>query len=227
MTTNGVVLPPLLPELRAAGLKRLNISLDAADAEGFRRATRRDRFAAVLGAIRAARAHGYTPLKVNAVADADTDPAALAQLAVAEGFHLRFIELMAIGEAQSSWQRRHVPASALQERLRASGLAIHEEPDRDEPTARVWTIAGVDPARTTLGFITTVSDPFCATCDRIRLTSQGRLHTCLFDERGSDLLPWLRAGDVDALTARIRTVVAAKAPPPSFHRVGVMAAIGG
>ena len=127
MTSNGVVLAPLLPELRAAGLKRLNVSLDAADAEGFRRATRRDRFAAVLGAIRAARAHGFTPLKVNAVADADTDPAALARLAVAEGFHLRFIELMAIGEAQSGWQRRHVPAAALQERLRASGLAIHEE----------------------------------------------------------------------------------------------------
>ncbi len=227
LTTNGVVLEHLLPELHEAGLNRLNISLDAADAAGFLHSTRRDRFPAVLASIRAARQTGFVPLKLNAVATTDTDPVALARLAIAEGVHLRFIELMDIGASHADWSDRHVTAAVLQERLRLGGVAIAEANDRDEPTSRVWTIAGVDPAATTLGFITTVSDPFCATCDRIRLTSQGHLHTCLFDERGTDLLMPLRNGDLDGLTAVIRRAVAAKTPPPHFRRAGVMAAIGG
>jgi cyclic pyranopterin phosphate synthase len=227
MTTNGVLTESLLPELREAGLGRLNISLDAADAEGFQRATRRDRFAAVLGTIRTAKQAGFTPLKLNAVATVDTDPVALARFALDEGVHLRFIELMDIGEAHAGWAARHVSATILQERLRAGGIAIAESVERDEPTSRVWTVAGADPARTTLGFITTVSDPFCATCDRIRLTSQGRLHTCLFDAQGTDLLGLLRADDLAGLDAAIRRAVGAKAPPPRFQRTAVMAAIGG
>lgn len=227
LTTNGVVLERLLPELREAGLNRLNISLDAADAEGFRRSTRHDRFAAVLASMRAAKHQGFVPLKINAVATVDTDPAALARLAIAEGVHLRFIELMDIGVAHADWCRRHVPASALRERIEQAGLAITETPDRDEPTSRVWTVDGVDPTATTLGFITTVTSPFCATCDRIRLTSQGRLHTCLFDEQGVDLLTPLRNDDLTGLDAIIRRAVAAKAPPPRFERSGLMAGIGG
>ena len=227
LTTNGVVLERLLPELREAGLNRLNISLDAAEAEGFRRSTRHDRFAAVLASMRAAKLQGFVPLKINAVATADTDPAALARLAIAEGVHVRFIELMDIGVAHADWRSRHVPASVLRERIEQAGLAITESPDRDEPTSRVWTVDGVDPAATTLGFITTVTSPFCATCDRIRLTSQGRLHTCLFDEQGVDLLPLLRDEDLTGLDATIRRAVAAKAPPPRFERTGVMAGIGG
>ncbi|MCK6487755.1 MAG: radical SAM protein [Planctomycetes bacterium] len=227
MTSNGVLLAGMAGELRAAGLGRLNISLDAADAAGFRRATRRDRFAQVVEGIRAARAAGFAPLKLNAVATTDTDAPALARFAIAEGVHLRFIELMDIGEAHTGWAGRHVASAALRDRLAAAGLALREEPERDEPTSRVWTIPGVDPARTTLGFITTVSDPFCATCDRIRLSSRGRLHTCLFDERGTDLLAPLRAGDLAGLDAAIRRAVAAKAPPAHFRREGVMAGIGG
>ncbi len=227
MTTNGVLLEGLLPELKAAGLGRLNISLDAADADGFHRATRRDRFAQVVAGIRAARRAGFSPLKLNAVATGDTDPIALARFAIAEGVHLRFIELMDIGEAHAGWATRHVSAAQLRDRLSSGGIAISEAADRDEPTSRVWTVDGVDPATTTLGFITTVSDPFCATCDRIRLTSQGRLHTCLFDAAGVDLLTPLRAGDLDGLAATIRRAVQAKAPPPHFQRAGVMAAIGG
>jgi len=227
LTTNGVMLEPLLPGLREAGLTRLNISLDAADADGFRRAARRDGFTAVLAAIRAARRAGFSPLKLNAVATVDSDAAALARLAIDEGVHLRFIELMDIGIAHADWQERHVASAVLQERIALSGLRIRETPERDEPTSRVWTIDGVYPAATTLGFITTVSDPFCATCDRIRLTSQGRLHTCLFDGPGTDLLTPLRDDDLAGLDAAIRRAIKAKAPPPRFQRSGVMAAIGG
>jgi cyclic pyranopterin phosphate synthase len=227
LTSNGVVLERLLPELQSAGLSRLNISLDAAEAEGFLRATRHDRFPAVLASLRAAKRLGFAPLKINAVATTDTDPAALVRLALAEGVHLRFIELMDIGEAHRDWTERHVSAGALLERLRLDGIQLSEAVERDEPTSRVWTVDGIDPVHATVGFITTVSDPFCATCDRIRLTSQGRLHTCLFDERGADLLTPLRSADLAGLDTVIRRAVAAKAPPERFARAGVMAAIGG
>ena len=227
LTTNGVLLEGMVAELVAAGLSRLNISLDAADAEGFRRATRRDRFAQVVAGIRAAKRAGLTPLKVNAVATVDTDAPALVRFAIEEGVHLRFIELMDIGEAHSTWAERHVASAVLQERLFAAGYSLIETPERDDPTSRVWTVAGVDPAVTSLGFITTVSDPFCATCDRLRLSSQGRLHTCLFDEVGTDLLTPLRAGDLTGLDQAIRHAVATKAPPAQFQRTAVMAAIGG
>ncbi|MFM2092150.1 MAG: hypothetical protein RLZZ127_2639 [Planctomycetota bacterium] len=227
MTTNGVLLAGMAADLRAAGLDRVNISLDAADREGFRRATRRDRFAQVVAGIRAARAAGFTPLKINAVATRDTDPAALLRFAIAEGVHLRFIELMDIGEAHPDWAGRHVDAAWIRDRLAGEGWRLSERADRDEPTSRVWAVPGIDPGRTSVGFITTVSDPFCATCDRIRLTSQGRLHTCLFDEAGTDLLPFLRRDDHAGLIATVRRAVAAKAPPPAFRRAGVMAAIGG
>ena len=217
----------MVAELVAAGLSRLNISLDAADAEGFRRATRRDRFAQVVAGIRAAKRAGLTPLKVNAVATVDTDAPALVRFAIEEGVHLRFIELMDIGEAHSTWAERHVASAVLQERLFAAGYSLIETPERDDPTSRVWTVAGVDPAVTSLGFITTVSDPFCATCDRLRLSSQGRLHTCLFDEAGTDLLTPLRAGDLTGLDQAVRHAVATKAPPAQFQRTAVMAAIGG
>ena len=227
LTSNGVLLQRLLPELREAGLTRLNISLDAADAAGFLAATRRDRFAEVVAGIRAAVAGGFAPVKLNAVATSGTDAAALVRFAIAERVHLRFIELMDIGEAHAGWAGRHITAAALRDRLRDGGIGLDERPDRDEPTSRVWTIAGVDPAVTTLGFITTSSAPFCATCDRLRLDCRGRLRTCLFDEAGTDLTSWLRAGDLDGLMRTIRRAVAAKEPPPRFQRSGAMAAIGG
>jgi cyclic pyranopterin phosphate synthase len=226
MTSNGVLLRPLLPALKEAGLSRLNISLDAADPAGFAAATRRDRFPAVLGAIRAARDLGFAPLKLNAVATVDSDAAALVRLAVAERVHLRFIELMDIGEAHAGWAERQVSTATLLDRLAQAGLRLTPDLGRDEPTSRVHVLAGVDPELTTVGFITTVSDPFCATCDRIRLTSQGRLHTCLFDEVGTDLLAPLRRGALDELDAVIRRAIAAKAPAGT-HRHAVMAGIGG
>ncbi len=226
LTSNGVLLAELLPELHAAGLARVNISLDAADPAGYLRAARRDRFAATLAAVRAAARLGFA-VKLNAVATVDTDAPALARLAIAEGVHLRFIELMEIGEARAGWAERFVPAERLRAAITAAGLELAESPERDEPTSRVWTVAGADPARTTIGFITTVTRPFCETCDRLRLSSHGRLHTCLFDERGTDLLAPLRRGDLPALAAAVRAAVGAKAPPARFTRQGVMAGIGG
>jgi cyclic pyranopterin phosphate synthase len=227
LTSNGVLLAPQLPALQSAGLARVNISLDAADAAGYQRFARRDGFAATVTAIRRARDLGFTPLKINAVATTATDAPALLRFALAEGVHLRFIELMAIGVARADWQDQHVPSAQLQESLALAGFRLRPTPERDEPTSRVWIIDGHDPEQVSVGFITTVTDPFCATCDRLRLSCHGRLHTCLFDETGVDLLSLLRAGDDSTVLAAIRQRVAAKAPPRSFTRAGVMAGIGG
>lgn len=227
LTTNGVLLEPLLPALLDAGLNRLNISLDALDADSFRRFARRDGLDRVVAAIRAARRLGFTPLKVNAVAMQLTDYPALVRFAAWEGIHLRFIELMAIGEARAFQAAEYVPADEMRRRIATAGITLSERSDRDEPTSRVWAIDGHDPAECSVGFITTVSRPFCATCDRLRLSSQGRLFTCLMDNTGIDLITPLRAGDEASVVDRIRAAVAGKRPPAQFVRHEVMAAIGG
>ena len=227
LTTNGVLLEPMLPQLQAAGLDRLNISLDALDAEGFRRFARRDGLDRVVSAIRAARRYGFSPLKVNAVAMPDTDYAALVRFAAWEGVHVRFIELMAIGEAKAFQAQAHVSAQEMRRRLFDAGISLSERTERDEPTSRVWSIDGHDATECSVGFITTVSQPFCATCDRLRLSSQGRLYTCLMDNTGHDLLTPLRAGDEEGVKAIVAAAVRAKRPPAAFVRHENMASIGG
>ncbi len=226
MTSNGVLLEPMLPALIEAGLSRINISLDAIDEAGFRRFSRRDGLAAVVGAIRAAKRLGLEPVKVNAVALRSADPASLVHFALWEGVHLRFIELMAIGEAKAM-PHESILAHEIQQRLMEAGVSLSERQDRDEPTARIYAIDGCPVEDASVGFITTVSAPFCATCNRLRLSSQGRLFTCLMDNHGVDLLAPLRAHDEAAVVARVAAAVAAKAPPASFVRHEVMAAIGG
>jgi cyclic pyranopterin phosphate synthase len=227
LTTNGLLLKPLLPALADAGLNRLNISLDALTAEQFQGLARRDGLDAVVGAIRAAQRLDFTPLKINTVAMQQTDLAALVRFAAWEGVHLRFIELMAIGEARPFQAREYVSATTMRERLLDAGIRLTERCDRDEPTSRVWAIDDHDVGTCSVGFITTISAPFCATCDRLRLSSQGRLYTCLMDNRGVDLLGDLRRGDEAAVVATIRRAVGAKRPPNSFIRHENMAAIGG
>ena len=201
LTTNGLRLEPLLPALRGAGLNRLNVSLDAPDAAGFRRVTRREGLERVLSALRAARWEGFTPLKINAVGLQDTDYAGLVRLAMREGLHVRFIELMEIGEARAFHPTAFVPAEEMRRRILAAGLRLEEAQELDEATSRVWRVAEFDENHCSVGFITTVTRPFCSTCDRLRLTSQGRLHTCLTDDVGRDLLGALRAEGDDAVRA--------------------------
>ncbi len=226
MTTNGVALEPLLPALRDAGLVRLNISLDTVTAADFQRLSRREGLAQVVAAIRASVRLGFQPVKINAVALRGSDAAGLVRFAAWEGVHLRFIELMPIGEARAMAHER-ITAAELRARLDEAGIRLEERQDRDEPTSRVWAIEGHDPAQTSVGFITTMSAPFCATCDRLRLSSQGRLFTCLMDNQGTDLLTPLRAGDLDGVRTRARTAIAGKRPPAVMLRHEVMASIGG
>lgn len=227
LTTNGVLLEPLLQPLRAAGLQRLNISLDTLQPATFLATARRDGLPQILSAIAAARRCGFTPLKINTVALPDTDYADLVRFAAFEGLHLRFIELMAIGEARSWQPQALVSATTMRARIFDAGTSLHERTDCDDPTARVYAIDDIDPRHASVGFITTVSQPFCATCDRIRVSSQGKLYTCLMDDTGVDLLTLLREQSADAVRSAVHLAVTNKRPPARQERATVMAEIGG
>ena len=227
MTSNGIMLKPLLPALRDAGLQRINISLDGLTNNDFKQVTRRSGLPKVLSAIREAVSLGFEKVKVNVVAQRHTRFADFVRFAAFEGVHLRFIELMAIGEAQRFRNDAYISAEEIRQQLFEDGISLQEAAAHDEATARVWQLPGTNPEEHSVGFITTTSQPFCSTCDRLRLTSQGSFHTCLFDEGGVDLLQPLRAQDDQEIERRIRLAVAHKTPPAHFIRKGSMAAIGG
>ncbi len=228
LTSNGILLEPLLPALFDAGLNRINISLDTINSQHFKTITRRTGVEKVISSIRAAKRAGFDPVKVNAVATQNTDYPMMTQFAIDEGIHMRFIELMAIGEALPWQEQAYISAEGMRERMRTAGYALSECTERDEPTARIWTIDGTDPFDASLGFITTTTNPFCDTCNRLRLTSEGKLYTCLMDNTGCDLITPLRDGvSQQQLHELIADYVGQKAPPEQFIRYGDMAAIGG
>ena len=217
MTTNGVRLAEKLPALLAAGLDSVNISLDTLDAETFRRITARDELAHVLEGIRAALASGI-PVKLNCVPQAGVNEGeleTLAALAKDNALQVRFIEMMPIGygasmpcisgpELRARFARRWpelAPLSAAQEHALGDGPAVY------------YTVPGWQGS---IGFIAAVHGKFCASCNRVRLTSQGFLRPCLASETGCDLRALLRSGADDAqLLAAIRETIWAK--PREHH----------
>jgi cyclic pyranopterin phosphate synthase len=200
MTTNGIGLDKRVDALVAAGLDRVNISLDTVDRDHFARLTRRDRLPAVLQGIEAARRAGLTPLKINAVLMRDTLAGAsdLLAWAIENGAHLRFIEQMPL-DADEQWAMDNmVPAQQLIDALSAR-FAI-TAPHRDDPSAPAeeWLIDG-GPA--TLGIIASVTRSFCEACDRTRVTAEGTVRSCLFGDDETDLRGLLRDGSDDAAIA--------------------------
>jgi GTP 3',8-cyclase len=196
MTTNGVGLDRLAGPLAAAGLDRVNVSLDTIDPEHFSRLTRRDRFSDVVAGLKAASDAGLTPVKVNAVAMRgvnDTDVPDLLQWCLDRGYELRFIEQMPL-DAQHAWDRSLMVSQAeilerLEERFRLTPVQ-----ERGSAPAELFLVDG---GPQTVGVIASVSAPFCASCDRVRLTADGQLRNCLFARREVDLRAPLRAGASD------------------------------
>ncbi|MDF2561930.1 MAG: moaA2 [Microbacterium sp.] len=237
MTTNGIRLDETLDELIAAGLQRLNISIDTVRPERFAALTRRDRFADVRRGIEAAAASGLRPLKLNAVAMRgvnDDELCDLVDFAIAHGAELRFIEQMPL-DAGHEWNRatmvtRDEILAALSQRWELS-----EVPGRGGAPAERWLLDGEH----TVGVIASVTAPFCGDCDRLRLTADGQLRNCLFSADEFDLLPVLRADPLsvgasdEAIDAVLRGCVWAKLPghainDPSFLQPARgMNAIGG
>jgi cyclic pyranopterin phosphate synthase len=204
LTTNGIGLERTAAALRAAGLDRVNVSLDTLDPEVFHRMTRRRRHADVLAGLTAAREAGLTPVKVNAVLMPglnDAEAPDLLAWAVEHGYELRFIEQMPL-DAQHGWRREGmITAGDILASLRTRfSLSPEGEDSRGSAPAERWTVDG-GPHR--VGVIASVTRPFCRTCDRTRLTADGQVRTCLFAREESDLRGALRAGADDAEIARL------------------------
>jgi cyclic pyranopterin phosphate synthase len=198
MTTNGVGLDRLAGRLAEAGLDRVNISLDTVDPEEFRSLTRRDRFGDVERGLKAAEAAGLSPVKVNAVAMRgvnDHSVAELLQWCLDRGYELRFIEQMPL-DAQHQWDRTSmVTAGEVRARLEEHyHLTPLPDEERGSAPAEMFLVDG-GPEK--VGIIASVSEPFCAACDRVRLTADGQVRNCLFARGEADLRGPLRAGATD------------------------------
>lgn len=200
MTTNGIGLDKRVDALVAAGLTRVNISLDTVDRDHFARLTRRDRLPAVFAGIAGAQAAGLTPLKINAVLMRDTLNGAvdLLEWSIANGVRLRFIEQMPL-DADEAWARDNMIDAA--ELLDVLGERFTlTQPHREDPSAPAeeWIVDG-GPA--TVGIIASVTRSFCSACDRTRLTAEGTVRSCLFGDDETDLRGLMRDGASDELIA--------------------------
>ncbi|CAN5361473.1 GTP 3',8-cyclase MoaA [soil metagenome] len=200
MTTNGIGLDKRIDGLVAAGLTRVNISLDTVDRDHFARLTRRDRLPAVFAGIEAAKRAGIAPLKINAVLMRDTlaGAADLLEWSLANGARLRFIEQMPL-DADEQWARDNmVDAAELLDVL--SARFTLESPHREDPSAPAeeWLVNG---GPGTVGIIASVTRSFCEACDRTRVTAEGTVRSCLFGDDETDLRGLLRGGADDATIA--------------------------
>ena len=234
LTTNGLKLPAMAEALRAAGLRRVNVSLDTLDRERFQRIARRDRLGDVLAGLEAAERVGFRPIKVNAVLmrDFNADEAVpLARWGREKGYEVRFIEWMPL-DFQHGWSREKlVPAEEILARI---GEAFPLEPARVVDPSAPATLYRYRDGGGTVGVIASVTRPFCGHCDRIRLTADGQIRTCLFSLKEYDFRAAMRGGASDEEIAELlRAAVLRKEPghlinSPYFRQPARgMSAIGG
>ncbi|MFZ5902981.1 MAG: GTP 3',8-cyclase MoaA [Chloroflexota bacterium] len=195
LTTNGVLLSKLARPLADAGLRRVNVSIDTLDPEKFKNLTRWGRLEDVWEGILAAEAAGLAPIKLNAVVVKgynEEDAVALARLTLDRPWQMRFIEMMPFAGATDLQTRQVVTAAQIQERIESAlGKMEIANGGKLDGEARLFRLPG---AKGSVGFISSVTMPFCASCTRARLTSDGRLRLCLLREKEVDLLTPLRAG---------------------------------
>jgi GTP 3',8-cyclase len=213
LTTNGLKLPALAGALRQAGLTRINVSLDTLDRARFEQIARRDRLPEVLAGLEAAKHAGFSPIKINAVLMRgfnEDEAVPLARWAREQGFELRFVEWMPL-DSQRSWStERLVPAAeilaALQREFPLDPVA------GDDPSAPAELYRYRD-GNGTVGIIASVTRPFCTRCDRIRLTADGQIRTCLFAHEEHDLRGAMRRGASDEELARLLQAAAWRKEP--------------
>ena len=235
VTTNGIGLARLAGALQAAGLNRINVSLDTLSAPTFVRLARRDRLADVLAGLAAAAAAGLLPVKVNSVLMRginDGEAPGLLRFCREHGYELRFIEQMPL-DAQHGWRRENmVTADEILMALSAEFTLTPDDPAvRGSAPAEAFLVDG-GPGR--VGVIGSVTRPFCGACDRVRLTADGQIRNCLFGRDESDLRALLRSGASDsAIAASWQRAMSVKLPghgindPGFLQPVRPMSAIGG
>jgi cyclic pyranopterin phosphate synthase len=209
MTTNGLRLADQAKALKAAGLERVNVSVDTLDPERFHRVTRWGKLDKVMDGIRAAEAYGLTPLKINAVVARgfnEEDVVGLAGLTLTHPWQVRFIEMMPFGEVAHFAQDAVVPQIEIIQRIEAGlGPLVPVDDGKLDGEARLYRLAG---SLAAIGFISTITNPFCASCTRSRLTADGRLRLCLLRDDEGDLLTPMRNGASDAdLETLIRSLI--------------------
>ncbi len=240
VTTNATALERLAAPLAEAGLDRVNVSLDSLDPQTFKTLTRRDKHARVLAGIEAAARAGMRPVKINSVLMRgvnDHEAPALLRWCLEHGYELRFIEQMPI-DAQHGWDRAQmVTAQEILDRLAAEfRLEPEGEAVRGTAPAETWLVGGGPgaPGGGRVGVIASVTRPFCAACDRTRLTADGQVRTCLFAREETDLRGLLRGGADDETIAQAwRTAMLGKKAAAGIGEPGFvqpqrsMSAIGG
>jgi len=204
LTTNGILLPEQAESLYAAGLRRVNIHLDTLDSNRFRAITRRGGFEKVLEGIFLCKRLGFYPIKLNAVAargTIDDDIVPLGQFAREHNIEVRFIEYMPL-DAENRWERDKVLfAQEILDRLSAEIMPLLPLPDQD-PRAPATEFAFEDGVGR-VGIIASVSQPFCMSCNRIRLTSDGKIRNCLFAVDEFDVRGVMRSGGNDSEIADV------------------------
>jgi cyclic pyranopterin phosphate synthase len=218
ITTNGVLLEKYAEALRAAGISKINISLDSLQPERFAKITGVDCFAQVWRGIDKARAAGFAPVKLNMVVMRgvnDDELADFARLSRDTDLHVRFIEFMPMG-ASSRWNAdTYLCSDRIKERLRDLGELIPVPRSETDGPARMFQL-GAD-AKGKIGFISPLSHHFCDRCNRLRLTSEGRLRACLLHDAETDLRALLRQGCTDEdIQAALLAAVRSK---PQGHRM--------
>ena len=234
LTTNGIGFARRAADFAAAGLNRVNISLDTLQRSTFATMTRRDRHPDVLAALDSAAAAGLTPVKINAVllrGVNDHEAADMLEFAVGRGYHLRFIEQMPL-DAGHEWDRRSMVTA--DETLAALSDRFTLTPHRAARAGAPAELFDVDGGPGTVGIIASVTRPFCGDCDRTRLTADGQIRNCLFARTETDLRGMLRGnGTDDEIADTWRAAMWSKLPghginDPSFLQPDrPMSAIGG
>lgn len=197
LTTNGALLANQIDALRRAGLKRVNISIDSLVPDRFRKMTKRGDLSKVLEGIFAAKAAGLAPIKLNAVVERgvnDDDIVPLVEFSREHGFAMRFIEYMDVGNANNWTSEKLVSKKEIIERI--SERYPLREVGRDQGSAPSVDYEFAD-GKGDIGVIASVTEPFCSSCTRIRLTADGKIVTCLFSQLGHDIKALLRGGASD------------------------------
>lgn len=234
MTTNGLLLPQLAEPLARAGLDRVNISIDTLDPAKFKKITRWGNLDDVWAGVEAAEAAGLRPIKLNAVVTRrfnDDEVIDLARLSLQHAWQIRFIELMPFGSEAGFAQEAVVSSQETRAKIEAELGPLHEVPGYDgHDPARPYRLAG---AYGSLGFISSVTEPFCAGCNRLRLTADGSLRLCLLRDGELDLLTLLRQGlDAETIKQQIIASVYNKPwghglPGGEIPQLRLMSQIGG
>ena len=238
LTTNGLLLGDLAQPLHEAGLQRVNVSLDTLNRQRFAEITKRDRLDEVLAGIRAAEEAGLTPIKINAVllrGVNEDEAVAMLSHAIASGWSLRFIEQMPL-DAGGVWSRSSMVTAAETLAMLRTSFHLQAQGNRGSAPAEEYLVNG-GPAP--VGIIASVTQPFCANCDRLRITADGQVRNCLFAQTESDLRAVLRDQEIseDQRTATIEEVLGISvlgklrghgiADPLFLQPIRPMSAIGG